>query len=188
MTAPGRIIHFVHQSADGYIEGPKGEFDWPAMGRELSDYSHDLTGRADAFLYGRKVWELMAGYWPRAEEISHDEHDLRFAPVWRSTPKVVVSRTLKEAGWNTRIIGEDCATQLTALKDSGTTLLLVGGSELAAALTGHGLIDEYQIVVHPVVLGGGKPVFRDGDQRIGLRLEESRVLDSSTVLLRYVRA
>ncbi|MGW0392899.1 dihydrofolate reductase family protein [Streptomyces sp. NPDC003042] len=188
MPAPGRIIHFVHQSADGYIEGPKGEFDWPAMGGELSDYSHDLTGRADAFLYGRKVWELMAGYWPRAEELSHDEHDLRFAPVWRSTPKVVVSRTLKEAGWNTRILREDYAEQLTTLRNSGKTLLLVGGSELAAALTARDLIDEYQIVVHPVILGGGKPVFRDGDQRIGLRLEGSRVLDSRTVLLRYLRA
>ncbi|UKY54892.1 dihydrofolate reductase family protein [Streptomyces inhibens] len=181
----GKITHFVHQSLDGYIEGSNGEFDWPVMDPELSAYSHALTDSADIFLYGRNVWDMMSGFWPRAEEFSTHEHDLAFAPVWRKAPKVVVSSTLGEADWNTRVIKTDVVEELTALKQSGAHLLLFGGSTLAGFLTEHGLIDEYQIFIHPVVLGGGKPVFRTPQQRINLSLVESRTFDSQVVLLRH---
>ncbi|MEU9113613.1 dihydrofolate reductase family protein [Streptomyces sp. NPDC048483] len=181
----GKITHFVHQSLDGYIEGPNGEFDWPVMGGELSGYSQALTAGVDIFLYGRTVWDMMSGYWPHAEEHSTHEHDLAFAPVWRKTPKIVVSSTLKEADWNTRVINTDVVEELTALKRSGAHLLLFGGSALAGFLTEHQLIDEYQIFVHPVVLGGGKPVFRAPQQRLHLTLAESRTFDSQVVLLRH---
>ncbi|MGP8300683.1 dihydrofolate reductase family protein [Streptomyces inhibens] len=181
----GKITHFVHQSLDGFIEGPNGEFDWPVMDGELSAYSHALTDSADIFLYGRVVWDMMSGYWPHAEEYSTHEHDLAFAPVWRKAPKIVVSSTLEEAGWNTRVIATDVVEELTALKNSGAHLLLFGGSALAAFLTEHHLIDEYQIFVHPVVLGGGKPVFHTPQQRLHLTLTESRTFDSQVVLLRH---
>ncbi|GAA4888884.1 dihydrofolate reductase family protein [Streptomyces coeruleoprunus] len=181
----GKITHFVHQSLDGFIEGPNGEFDWPAMDAELSAYANSLTESADIFLYGRVVWEMMAGFWPRAEEFSTHEHDLAFAPVWRRTPKVVVSSTLEKADWNTRVIGSDVVAELADLKRAGAHLVLFGGSALAAHLTEHGLIDEYQIFVHPVVLGGGKPVFGTPQQRLALTLAESRIFDSQVVLLRY---
>ncbi|MFD6953015.1 deaminase [Nocardiopsis sp. TSRI0078] len=184
----GQLVHFVHQSLDGFIEGPGGEFDWPEMGPELSAYSQSLNDTADAFLYGRVVWDMMSGYWPRAEELSTHEHDLAFAPVWRDKPKVVVSRTLESADWNTRVIGRDVPGRIAALKESGTNLVLFGGSGLAATLTEHGLIDEYRIVVHPVVLGGGRPVFQEPKERLGLELVESRVFDSRSVLLRHRRA
>ncbi|MFE0186534.1 dihydrofolate reductase family protein [Streptomyces sp. NPDC058989] len=184
----GKITYFVHQSLDGFIEGPNGEFDWPRMDGELSAYSHALTDSADIFLYGRAVWDMMSGYWPRAEEFSTHEHDLAFAPVWRKAAKVVVSSTLTEADWNTRVINTDVIEELTALKDSGAHLLLFGGSTLAGFLTAHQLIDEYQIFVHPVVLGGGKPVFTAPQQRFDLALTETRTFDSQVVLLRHERA
>ncbi|QNS08459.1 dihydrofolate reductase family protein [Streptomyces xanthii] len=183
----GKITHFVHQSLDGFIEGPNGEFDWPRMDGELSAYSQALTDSADMFLYGRRVWDMMSGFWPRAEEFSTHEHDLAFAPVWRKASKVVVSSTLTEADWNTRVINTDVIEQLTDLKNSGAHLLLFGGSTLAGYLTEHGLIDEYQIFVHPVVLGGGKPVFAAPQQRIDLTLAETRTFDSQVVLLRHER-
>ncbi|SCL36842.1 Dihydrofolate reductase [Micromonospora rhizosphaerae] len=183
-----KLVYWVHQSVDGFIEGPNGEFDWPAMGPELSAYSFELTGRADAFLYGRRVWELMSWYWPRAESRSQDPHDLAFAPIWRRTPKIVISRTLESAEFDARVIGRDLATEVAALKaQPGGELLLTGGSGAAAALTELGLIDEYQVVVHPVVLGGGKPVFPAKD-RLDLRLAETRGFDGRSVLLRYARA
>lgn len=183
-----KLVYWVHQSVDGFIEGPNGEFDWPAMGPELSAYSFELTDRADAFLYGGKVWGLMSWYWPRAEQISQDPHDLKFAPVWRRTPKIVISRTLETAEYDARVIGRDLAAEIAELKGQpGGDLLLTGGSGAAAALTGLGLIDEYQVVVHPVVLGGGTPVFRD-KERLDLRLVETRGFDGRSVLLRYVRA
>ena len=182
-----KIIHFVHTSLDGNIEGPNGEFDWPAMGPELSAYSFSVMEQADTFLYGRPVWEMMAGYWPNAESISDDPHDLKFAPIWRSSPKVVFSRTLTEPGHGARVInGANLVEEVSALKsEPGKDLLLMGGASLAAELTSHGLIDEHQVVVHPVVLGGGKPLFPESAERLNLRLADTRSFDSTTVLLSY---
>jgi len=91
------IVYMVHTSLDGCVEGPNGEFGWPVMGPELSGYSRSLTARCGEFAYGRKVWDMMSGFWPNAESISDDPHDIAFAPVWRETPKVVFSRTLEKA-------------------------------------------------------------------------------------------
>ena len=118
------IVYMVHLSADGCIEGPNGEFDWPQMGAELSGYSQDLSGRAGEFAYGRKVWDMMSSYWPTAESISDHPHDVAFAPVWRSTPKVVFSRTLEKADWNTRVITGDLASEVAALKSEESADLL----------------------------------------------------------------
>ena len=183
------IVYLVHTSLDGCVEGPDGEFDWPAMGPELSGYSRELSARAGEFAYGRKVWDMMSGYWPDAESISDDPHDIAFAPVWRETPKVVFSRTLEKADWNTRVVGGPLPETAAALKaEPGQDLLLTGGAELAAGLTAHGLIDEYLVFVHPVVLGGTKRPFARGTARLGLRLVESRTFDGRVVLLRLRRA
>jgi dihydrofolate reductase len=181
-----KIIYYVHISVDGFIEGPNGEFDWPTMGPELSAYSIAMNDEIDTFLYGRVVYEGMAGYWPTAEEMSDDPHDKAFAPIWRRTPKVVASRTLTTADWNTRVIGDDLAAQVAALKEEpGKDVLLTGGASLPASLATLGLVDEYRVVVHPVVLGGGKPVFPTRERRVRLDLVESRSFDDRTVLLRY---
>jgi dihydrofolate reductase len=183
------IVHMVHTSLDGCVEGPNGEFDWPVMGPELSAYSQELSARSGEFAYGRKVWDMMSAYWPEAESISDHPHDIAFAPVWRATPKVVFSRTLEKADWNTRVVGGDLAETVASLKaEPGGDLLLMGGAELAAALTARGLIDEYQVFVHPVVLGGGKRPFAEGTTRLGLTLAQSRMFDDQVVLLRYRRA
>lgn len=184
----GNVVYGVHTSVDGFIEGPNGEFDWPEMGEELSAYSIGLAERADAFVYGRRVWEMMSSYWPQVESISDHPHDLAFAPIWRRTPKVVVSRTLTGAEHGAQVVGgADLGKEVSALKEQpGGDLLLLGGAGAAGALTGLGLIDEYQIFVHPVVLGGGKPVFAPSE-RMGLRLVDSRVFDGRSVLLRYRR-
>jgi dihydrofolate reductase len=182
-----KIIYWVHTSVDGHIDGPAGEFDWPVLSPSLIEYSHALHDRADTFLYGRAVWELMSGYWPTADSISTDPHDRHFAPIWRTTAKIVFSRTLETADWNTRVITGDLAAEVAALKaEPGRDLLLTGGSQLAANLTELGLIDEYQIVVHPVVLGGGKPLFVPRE-RLNLKLIDSRTFDGRTVLLHYTR-
>ncbi len=181
-----KIIYWVHASVDGHIDGPNGEFDWPAMGDELSAYSHALDDEVDTFLYGRAVWDMMSGFWPHAESTSTDPHDLYFAPIWRATPKIVFSRTLEQAGWNTRVIGENLAEEVAALKaQPGKDMLLTGGSKLASHLTDLGLIDDYLVVVHPVVLGGGKPLFLPRADRVNLKLADTRSFDNRTVLLHY---
>jgi dihydrofolate reductase len=184
-----KIVHMVHTSLDGCVEGPNGEFDWPVMGPELSGYSRELSAHCGEFAYGRKVWDMMSAFWPAAESISDDPHDIAFAPVWRETPKVVFSRTLDEADWNTRVVGGDLSEVVAGLKaEPGPDLLLMGGAELPAQLTALGLIDEYQVFVHPVVLGGGKRPFAEGTARLGLELAETRTFDERVVLLRFRRA
>ncbi|GAA1596782.1 dihydrofolate reductase family protein [Kribbella sancticallisti] len=179
-----RIIHFVHTSLDGFIEGPNGEFDWAVMTGKLSKYSLGLVGQADTFLYGRVVWEMMSGYWPEVESMSTHEHDLAFAPVWRKTPKVVVSSSLEQADWNTTVV--NTVEAVGELKQQpGGDILLTGGSTLAASLEDSGLLDERRIVVHPVLLGAGKRLFPENRKRRSVTLIESRPLDEHAVLLRH---
>jgi dihydrofolate reductase len=185
-----KIIYLVHTSVDGFIEGPQGEFDWPMMGPELSSYIREFDDRTDLFLYGRVVWGWMANFWPKAEELSDDPHVRSFAPVWRRTPKAVVSRTLPEpAGDDVTILrGDDLAAEVTALKTApGKDILLIGGTELASRLAALGLIDEYFICVHPVVLGGGRRLFLHQEERVTLDLAEVRTADGRVVVLRYVK-
>jgi dihydrofolate reductase len=183
-----KIIYWVHASVDGFIDGPNGEFDWPVMGPELSAYSEALDRRVDTLLFGRPVWQMMVGFWPNAESMSDDPHVASFAPFWRATPKIVFSRTYPGDDWTSRVIGADLAEEVGALKaEAGRDLLLTGGAGVAAALTELGLIDEYHVAVHPVVLGGGRRLFAEPKERINLRLVDSRTVDGQVVVKQYQR-
>ncbi|WP_285621110.1 dihydrofolate reductase family protein [Actinoallomurus iriomotensis] len=185
-----KIIYWVHASIDGFIAGPNGEFDWPAVGPELFAYSNGINEHVDTLMYGRVVWDFMAAYWPTADADPEttDEHARSFAPYWRRTPKVVVSRTLEKAAWDARVIGANLAEEVAELKRGpGKDILLTGGAEVAASLTDLGLLDDYRIVIHPVVLGGGRRLFLEPKDRVGMTLVESRTFDSQTVMLRYER-
>ncbi|GAB2825741.1 dihydrofolate reductase family protein [Actinocorallia aurea] len=179
-----KIVYLVNSSIDGFVDAADGVFDWAEVGEEYSAYSTALTERCGTLLYGRKVWDMMSGFWPRAESLSDHPHDLRYAPIWRATPKIVFSRTLRHADWNTTVIGGDLAREVAALKDRpGEDLLLMGGGELASALTEHRLIDEYHIAVHRIALGAGKKLLPH--HRVELDLVASRVLDGRILLGRY---
>jgi dihydrofolate reductase len=185
-----KIIYWVHASVDGFVAGPAGEFDWPVVGPELFGYSEAMNERVGTLMYGRVVWEMMAAYWPAADADpdTADDHTRAFAPFWRRTPKVVVSRTLTTAGHGARVIGRNLAEEVAELKRRpGGDILLTGGAEVAASLTALGLLDDYRVVIHPVVLGGGPRLFREPAERIGLTLTDTRTFDGQTVLLRYER-
>ncbi|MBO2449005.1 dihydrofolate reductase family protein [Actinomadura barringtoniae] len=186
-----KIIYWVHTSADGFVSGPNGEFDWPAVGPELFGHSDEINEGVDLLLYGRVVWEVMAEFWPTADEKLDDPHVKRFAPFWRETPKAVISRSLENPGWGATVIGKeggDLAAEITELKSrEGGDILLTGGASAAAALTELGLIDDIRVVVHPVVLGGGQQLFAGTKDRINLELVETRAFDGKTVMLRYSR-
>jgi dihydrofolate reductase len=182
-----KVIYWVHTSLDGFIAGPNGEFDWPELTPELSEYSDVMADRVGTFLYGRVVWELMSSYWPTADQVSDHPHNVKFAPIWRATPKVVFSTTLKEADWNTKVTADVESTVRALRAEDGKDLMVTGGAQLAASLADLDLIDEYQVVVHPVVLSGGKRVF-PVQERVNLKLAETRAFDNRSVLLSYTRA
>jgi dihydrofolate reductase len=118
--------------------------------------------------------------------MSDDPHVAAFAPFWRATPKVVFSRSYPGDEWTDRVIRRDLHAEVTALKAApGADMLLTGGANLAAALTDLGLIDEYHIAVHPVVLGGGRKLFAEPKERLNLRPVESRLLDGQVVVTSY---
>ena len=184
-----KLSLWMQVSLDGFTQGPAGEFDWPVVDEELKEYFVDLAGEFDTFLFGRKVYELMADYWPTADTQSWStDYEPRYAPIWRDTSKIVFSKTLERAGWNTEVVGENIAEQITKLKEQPDKgIVLFGGADMAATFIRLGLIDEYRLFVHPVVLGGGTPLFPAFDDRVSLRLAQTRTFDSAVVHVHYQR-
>ena len=180
---------WMQVSLDGFTEGPNGEFDWPIVDQRLHRYFIDELRPMDAFLYGRKVYELMASFWPTADSNpASNQAQVEYAQLWKPMPKVVFSTTLQEAEWNTRVVRDNIVEELSALKaEPGHGLVLFGGADIAATLMRVDLIDEFRLFVHPVVLGGGTPLFPAAERRVKLQLAQARTFDSAVVHLHYRR-
>lgn len=183
-----KIIVWMQSSLDGFTCGPNGEFDWPQVGDELHTHFVDTLREAGLFIYGRTVFEMMAGYWPIADTLPDSTpNQVAYARIWRPMPKAVLSRTLTAADWNCTVLADPAAVR--ALADAATgDAYLFGGSQTVAALAQADLIDEYQIFVHPVVLGGGAAFFPPLAERQAMKLVESRTFDGRVAALRYARA
>lgn len=175
-------------SLDGFIEGPDRELDWHMVDDELHSHFNEQLGAMGAFLSGRVTYELMAEFWPTADtNPSSTGPMVEFARIWRDMPKIVFSRTLDEAGWNTTVVREVVPEEVMALKAQPGGDLALGGADLTASFTRHDLIDEYRLYVHPVVIGRGRTMFQASDVRIELGLAETRTFGNGVVLLRYRR-
>jgi dihydrofolate reductase len=175
-------------SLDGFIEGPNRELDWHLVDDELHGHFNEQIGAMGAFLNGRVIYELMAGFWPTADtDPASTGPMVEFARIWRDMPKIVYSRTLERAGWNTTVVRDVVPEEVMGLKAQPGGDLLLGGADLAAAFIRHDLIDEYRLYVHPVMIGLGKPLFQPSDRKINLQLAESRTFGNGVVLLRYRR-
>jgi len=135
------------------------------------------------------VHELMAAYWPTADDDPElSEPMAEFAGIWRNMPKFVFSRTLEQAGWNTTIVRDVVVEDILALKAQPGGDMALGGADLAASFMRHDLIDEYRVYVHPVLIGGGKPLFPASGRQVALRLAETRTFGNGVELLCYRRA
>jgi dihydrofolate reductase len=183
-----KIVVMMSVSVDGYFEGPNREIDWHLVDGELHDHFNQVLGVMSAFIDGRRTYELMAGFWPTADaDPSSPRPMVEFAKIWRDMPKIVYSRTLQRADWNTTIVRTLDPEQIFELKQQPGGDLALGGADLAAAFRRYDLIDEYRLYVHPVVLGRGKPLFQPDDSTTNLRLVQSRVFGNGVVLLHYGR-
>jgi len=179
-----KILAFIVVTVDGYYEGPNGEFDWPVVDEEFNEFGLQQLEEVDTLLFGRVTYEGMAAYWPTP---AAEQDDPRVAAKMNDLPKLVVSRTLDKAEWsNTRLIRDGVAEELSKLKQQpGKDIAIFGSSNLVVSLLRMGLVDELRIMVHPVVLGDGKSLFRTADERIGLKLSSTRSFSSGSVLLCY---
>lgn len=156
-----KIIVWMSVSLDGFFEGPNHELDWQKVDDELHQHFNDELSRMSAFLDGRRTYELMAGFWPTADQDPGSSAPTReFAGIWRDMPKLVYSRTLERADWNSTIVREVVPEQVLALKAAPGSDMVIGGADLAATFRRLDLIDEYRIYLHPVVIGGASRCFR----------------------------
>jgi dihydrofolate reductase len=191
-----RLIAIEYMSLDGVIQAPghpaedqdggfeDGGWTGPFMD-EHARYNTESFQAAGAFLLGRRTYEEFAAACPNMEEVESE-----FAVRMNSLPKYVASTTLNRADWQgTTILRDGLPTEIERLKrESGKPILMIGSSDLAQTLIEHNLLDEYQLWLHPVVLGGGKRLFRDGNPARRLRLIDSRTTRGGLMILTYGRA
>jgi dihydrofolate reductase len=182
----GKLIYLMNVSLDGYVETPDHSLDWTNVDEELHLWFNEQMRRLDASLYGRRLYELMADYWPTAgADPSATPAELDFARIWNAMPKIVFSSTLRDVDWNSRLAHGDVSEELERLRAEFDGDLDVGGPTLASAFIQRDLVDEYGLVVHPVILGAGTPFFPRLERPIRLRLIETRTFANGATYLGY---
>ncbi len=171
-------------SLDGFFEGPDREIDWHVVDDEFNQYAIDQFSTVDVILFGRATYLMMASFWPSEIALKEDPVTARFM---NETAKIVFSRTLDKAAWqNTRLVKGDAAMEIVRLRQQpGGDMIIFGSGQLVSSLAPLGLIDEYRLMVNPVVLGSGNPLFQDLKSRLQMKLLNTRIFKSGNVLLTY---
>ena len=173
---------------DGFFEGPNKELDWHIVDEEFNEYAIDLLSNVDAILFGRLTYQLMADYWPAAAtNPSTSKSDLEIADKMNNLPKIIFSKTLQRVEWNnSRLVKENIAEEILKMKQQpGKDMVIFGSGSIVSSFMQLGLIDEYRIIVNPVVLGNGKPLFKGVNDKHNLKLLKTRVFSSGIVILFY---
>lgn len=180
-----KLMYLMNTSLDGYVEDAQGSFNWTARDPGVNGYISDITATFGTYLYGRKIYEMMA-YWEH-DYANHDQppYMLDYARIWQSAEKIIYSTTLPEPrSARTRIERAFDPDAVRQLKATAERAMSINGPELAAHALRAGVVDEIQMFVHPVVVGGGKPFLPDG-LRLNLALTEERAFANGVVAVRY---
>jgi len=183
-----RIVVHMGVSLDGFFEGPDHDIGWHLVDDEMHTYINEYLATTSAFLFGRVTHELMADFWPAADEDPGNSGPMEeFAPIYRRTPRIVFSRTLEQDQWATEIRREVDPEQIRALQQQPGGDMTIGGADLIDSFRRHDLIDEYRLFVNPVLLGRGRQLFGPADAPTDLELVETRRFGNGVVLLRHAR-
>ncbi len=179
-----KLFSFNMVTLDGFFEGPNHEIDWHNVDEEFNEFAIEQTSAADMLLFGRVTYQLMASYWPTPDAIKNEPI---VAGLMNRLPKIVFSRTLEKAEWNnTRLVKDHVAEEISKLKQQpGKDLALFGSANLMSTLMQLDLIDEHRIMVNPVILGGGNPLFKHARNKLSLKLIRTRTFGNGNVLLCY---
>jgi dihydrofolate reductase len=185
----GKLIYLLNVSADGFVATPDGDLSWATIDDEIHSWFNDQMRSLDGTLYGRRIYEVMASHWPTAEDDPETgEVEREFARIWNPMPKVVFSTTLDRVDHNSRLVSGDVGETLVDLRREFSGDLGVAGPTLAGQFGRRGLIDEYRLLVHPVVLGAGLPYWPQVDAPLRLRQTERHEFSSGQELRTYVPA
>lgn len=183
------VVYIASISVDGYIGAADGDDAWVVPDPELHRHFNELEDSIDMHLYGRRMYELMAEYWPTADERpSAPDYEVEYARIWKAMPKVVFSRSLDDVEWNAELVPGDALEEVARLKQLPGRSRSIGGSALAISLAQGGLIDEFRFYVMPTIVGAGTPIFRTLGEHIDVAPAEVRPFSAGAVLLRYRRA
>jgi dihydrofolate reductase len=183
-----KVIFAMNVSLDGFIEGTNGDLSWSVPDEELHRHFNDFDAMIDLHFCGRLLYENMAAFWPTADEDpAAPDYVIEYARIWKLMPKIVFSKSLDKVGWNSRLVREVNADEVKNLKEQPGKYMSVAGAGIASTFMQLGLIDEYWLHIHPVIIGAGKPMFRLLRDRINLQLIETRTFGSGVVLLKYQR-
>ena len=180
------VTYSMSMSLDGYIVGPDGSFDWTTPDPEIFRSWIDEIRQVDVHLLGRRLYETML-FWENADENPElDDAGREWTALWKALPKVVFSRTLSDVqASNARLASGSVADEIERLRaEPGEGEIAIGGATLAAEAAAAGLIDQYRVMVYPVLVGGGTPYFARDERRVDLDLVETRTF-GKVVHLRY---
>ncbi len=179
-----KLIVFNLMTLDGYFAGQDGDISWHNVDAEFQELAKEASNSGNTLLFGRVTYELMARYWPTPEAIKNDPI---VAAGMNKAEKIVFSRTLDKADWNsTRLVKDDMLAEVKKLKQqSGKDLTVLGSGSIVSQLAQEGLIDEYDILLNPVVLGRGKTMFEGIKDKLALKLTKTRIFGNGNVLLTY---
>jgi dihydrofolate reductase len=178
-----KVILFNMVSLDGFFETLNGDIDWHTVDEEFNDFAANQLDSAEGLIFGRVTYQLMESYWPTPGAVADDP---LIAEKMNALPKLVVSRSLEKAAWNNSRLVKDIAGEIRQLKQQpGRDWLIFGSASLAAGLIAGNLIDEFRIMVAPVVLGKGRTLFEDLHPPLSLKLLSTRTFGNGNVLLVY---
>jgi len=179
-----KLFAFNMVTLDGFFEGSNHDISWHHVDEEFNQFAIEQTSTVGAILFGRVTYEGMASYWPTPAAQADDPV---VANLMNTLPKVVFSRTLQKAEWNnTRLIEGDMGEEVLKMKQApGHDLAVFGSANLLSSLMQLDLVDEHRVMVNPVLIGSGTPLFQNIAQKVNLKLVKTRVFESGNVLLYY---
>jgi len=179
-----KLLVFNLMTLDGYFAGQDGDISWHNVDEEFQELAIQASNSGNTLLFGRITYELMKSYWPTPEAIKNDP---LVAAGMNKAEKIVFSRTLEKVDWNnTRLVKDDMLAEVRKLKQlQGKDLTVLGSGSIVSQLAQNDLIDEYDFLLNPVVIGRGKTMFEGMQQRLRLHLVKWRTFGNGNVLLYY---
>jgi dihydrofolate reductase len=177
------VFNFI--TLNGFYKDADGGISWHQHGAEESQFSAESMKAGNTLLFGRVTYEMMAGFWPTPMAMQHDPATAR---GMNAAEKIVFSRSLKKADWsNTTIVSGDLIGEVKKMKQKeGNNMTILGSGSIVSQLADAGLIDEYQIMVDPIAIGDGTPIFSGIQKQLNLKLTATRTFKTGVVLLSYV--
>ena len=180
-----KLFSFNMISLDGFFEGPDHDINWHNVDEEFNEFAVEQTGSLDMILFGRRTYQLMESYWPTDAAVTDDPE---IAHLMNSLPKIVFSRTLQKADWNnTRLIKDNAADEIRKMKNqSGANIkdiAIFGSADLISSLMD--VIDEHRVMVAPLLLRRGTPLFKQALDPLNLKLIDTRLFRNGNILLTY---